>query len=180
LGRRRSRAWTSSCVEALYRRWGISPRPENASIFRQSGNRFAVENAPDLNLRVFLSQNRYPLLRNTRRPLGMSGLKGIMAKRRPPGKRLWHGNWHGPHAVSGLLRPHAGAMLSPSAPRRHGADLDPAKFCREKLTIATPIQIRFRFVPLVNDRPVSFVGNFTAALWTDSTGSCADSANHIS
>jgi hypothetical protein len=30
----------------LYRRWGVAPRPENASIFRQSGNRFAEENAP--------------------------------------------------------------------------------------------------------------------------------------
>src|SRR6516165_5325197 len=49
-----------------YRRWGLSPRPENASIFRQSGNRFAVENAPIINLRAFWSQNRYPLLRNAR------------------------------------------------------------------------------------------------------------------
>jgi hypothetical protein len=31
-----------------YRRWGLSPRPENGSIFRQSGRRFAAENAPNI------------------------------------------------------------------------------------------------------------------------------------
>src|SRR5215475_13275452 len=38
-------------------------------------------------------------------------------------------------------------------PRRHRADSGPAQFRREKLTIATGIQIRFRFVLMVNDRP---------------------------
>lgn len=37
------------------------------SIFPLSGIRLAPENAPDINLRVFYSQNRYPLLRNTRK-----------------------------------------------------------------------------------------------------------------
>src|SRR5262245_20047911 len=103
----------------------------------------------------------------------MSGLAGIMTKRRPPGKRLWHGNRHGP-------MPATGDSDSPLTPSRLQADSVPARFRREKLTIATGIQIRFWFVLFVNDQPASVVGNFTGALWTESGGSCADSANHIS
>ena len=77
------------------------------------------------------------------------------------------------------LAPTLGANTAPT-PRSLQIDLGPAEFRREKLTIATGIQIRFRFVLMVNDRPASVVGNFAAALWTESGGSCADSANHIS
>ena len=51
-----------------------SAPPEGTSIFRQSGVRFAVRRCSNLKLRVFRSQNRYPLLRNTRWRVGLIGV----------------------------------------------------------------------------------------------------------